>query len=734
MKMIRLRNRIRAALCATILALCCLMPSFPALSDTGGALTVGVPEDRHPVFYPDPKTGEIVGIGVDLMRIATEKAGYTLTFVPIREESLIQALDNREYDLLMPFGNAITSASGQQCIVSDSLNQTPFTLLTRNNTTTLPTLNRLRIGMLTSQAGIAETVRGQFPGVTIALFRDMHDSVMALRGGQVDALLNNSYVWSYVLQKPSYLDLSTQPSAMISMDFRAGAADTPAGQEIIRRLNGGIAAITDAQRQAIVLDYTTRRLYKYDLTDYLQQYGEVVLLALLLIIAIVVIVLQYQYSIRLKQEEKLRKLTDYDPLTGALNLNGFRKRVEELLREHPDIPYVLGYVNIRNFKYVNDSLGMDAGDELLSFWLSKSMEFLEEDEAVCRINGDHVAVLARAGGEERIIQHEKAVIDHVRNYFLSRGRETRLQICCGIYVLTPADYRQVDVDHMLDYARVAEKKVRETRRDGYAFYNQEQWEKGRRVTEVINHLPEALRYGDIHVWYQPQVNSETGEIIGAEALSRWEHKTLGQLGPSSFIEALEDSGMIYDLDRYVWNRVCQDLHRWNEQGFHRSVSVNVSRRDFREGRDIPRCFRDLIQTWHLTADQLRIEITESAFAENAAQLIRNVIRLQEYGFEVEMDDFGSGYSSLHMLKEVPVDRIKLDLNFLTESGDQAKGRVIISHMIQMVRSLGMRMIVEGVEAEEQARFLMTRGCTEMQGFWFHRPMPVKEFEKVCGNQ
>ena len=196
---------------------------------------------------------------------------------------------------------------------------------------------------------------------------------------------------------------------------------------------------------------------------------------------------------------------------------------------------------------------------------------------------------------------------------------------------------------------------------------------------------------------------------------------------------LEEAGLIFELDCYVWDRVCQDLQRWNRMGLRRSVSVNLSRCDIREGRDIPGHFRDLIQTYGLTPDQLRIEITETAYVENPALLIQTTVRLRELGFQVEMDDFGSGYSSLHMLKEVPVDRIKLDLYFLTETGDPEKGRVIINYMIQMGRSLGMSLIAEGVENVAQARFLQSVGCSEMQGFYFYKPMTVQDFEHLIEN-
>ena len=729
MRKTRRTNRIQAFLLAGIMILACFALPPAARAEAGNALTVGVPADRCPVFYRDADTGEVAGIGMDLMRYAAEKAGYTVTFRFVEEASLPEALDNPEYDLVMPFGSAIDSASGQKTVVSDNLIEVPFTLVTRSNSA-LPPLNELHVGMLGSLKGGAETVSERFPGIRIVLFGSMSECVKALRQKQVDALLHNSYVWSYVLQKPSYSDLTVQPSAMFSMDFRAGTPDTPEGREIIGRLNGGIASITDTRRQAIVLDYTTRRLYRYDLGDYLDQYGLVLLLLACLVAAGIMLAVEHQRAQRLKQEEKLREMIDHDALTGALSLTGFRKRVAELLQEHTDIPYILSYANIRNFKYINDSLGMEAGDELLKFWAKTSMDALSEEEAFCRIDGDHFAILSRADEEEHAVRHEKNVIDRVRSYFTDRGREVRVRVCGGIYVLTAEDYRRPNVDRMLDYARVAEKRVRETRKDGYEFYNPDQWEKGKRVAEVINHLPAALRDGDVHVWYQPQVDGQTGEIIGAEALCRWDHDKLGWLLPTEFVEVLEEAGMIRDLDCFIWDRVCRDLQRWNGQGKHRSVSVNVSRRDIQADQDLAGHFRGLAETYGLTPDQLRIEITETAFVKNPADLISTTKKLQEYGFKVEMDDFGSGHSSLHMLKEVPVDRIKLDIHFLTDSGDPEKGRIIVSHMIQMVRDLGMDLIAEGVETEEQAEFLRNRGCTGMQGFFFHKPMPVEEFEKT----
>ena len=453
-------------------------------------------------------------------------------------------------------------------------------------------------------------------------------------------------------------------------------------------------------------------------------------MGLLLAASLLVIAKQREDAVRKEHEEKLLHLMDHDPLTGLLNMNGFRKRAEELLLAHPDKPYFLSYNNIRDFKFINDSLGREAGNELLKFWAEKSLEYMSEDEVIARVDGDHFAVLRLIADDEKMREDEKNVFQPVQNFFIDQGRQHRVQICSGVYVLTPKDFREIDVDHMLDLARVAEKRVRSSRKGDMEFYNPEQWQNGKRLAEIINYLPAAIKAGDIQVWYQPQVNYEQGRIVGAEALCRWDHTKLGWLYPFDFISILEEAGLIFDLDSFVWETVCKDLHRWNEAGMKRCASVNVSRDDIREDRDLPEYFRNLVQKYDLTPDQLHIEITETAYVENPEILIHATERLRSMGFQVEMDDFGSGYSSLHMLKEVPVDRIKLDLHFLTESGDPEKSRTIVSCMVQMVHQLGMEMIAEGVETVEQADFIKDKGCSEMQGYYFHKPMPVHEFEKI----
>lgn len=716
-------------ICLSVL-LSITVPAYAETADNNeDTLIVGVPTDRCPIFYIDNETNEITGIGADLMFTAAQEAGYKVVFQQISEPSLKEALDSDKYDVLMPFGSAIDSASGKATIVSENLIQTPFTLVTEGKRE-LPPFGSLKVGMLQSQKGIAESINNIYPGMVIVTFETTDDCVKALRANEVDALLHNSFVWSYVLQKPAYSDLIVQPSTMFTMDFRVGTTNTPEGAAIISRLNTGIAQISDTRRQAVTLDYTSRRLYKYDFYDFIYSYWLIILFAFLLFLAIIIIAVEKTKVMKKRHNEDIQNLMTHDPLTGILSMDGFRKRVEELLRENPKIPYFLSYNNIRDFKFINDRFGRSEGDELLKFWAQISKESLKENEAIGRITADRFAVLRNIMSDEDMRSDEINVINPVRNYFIDRGMENPVNLCSGIYVLTPNDHKNIDVDHMLDMALIAEKRVRKNHDNSFAFYNPEQWEKGKRMADIIYSLPSAIESGDIQVYYQPQINYETKEIIGAEALSRWNHKKLGVISPSEFIPILEDTGLVFDLDKYVWETVCRDLSALNEKGIHIAFSINVSRLDIREDRDIPELFSNLIKKYKLSPDQLHIEITESAYVEDTEELINTTNKLREYGFKVEMDDFGSGYSSLNMLKEVNVDRIKLDLNFLTSSGNEKKSETILSCVIQMIRELEIELITEGVETAEQADFLQSKGANAMQGYYFYKPMPIADFEKL----
>ncbi len=242
-------------------------------------------------------------------------------------------------------------------------------------------------------------------------------------------------------------------------------------------------------------------------------------------------------------------------------------------------------------------------------------------------------------------------------------------------------------------------------------------------------LTEAITNGDIKIYIQPQYNSVSGEMVGAECLSRWKHKTEGLLNPGQFIPALEESGRIYELDRYVWETACSLISKWKKTGHIFSLSVNISRKDI-EQDDLPTVFSELVKKYDIEPDLLRLEITESVYMNEPQTLIALVNRLSKLGFHVEMDDFGSGFSSLNLLHDLYVDVLKLDMGFLKDTEENKRSGNIINAVVKMAHTLDMKVIAEGVETADQVEFLKNIGCLMAQGFLFSKPIPVEKFEKM----
>ena len=239
----------------------------------------------------------------------------------------------------------------------------------------------------------------------------------------------------------------------------------------------------------------------------------------------------------------------------------------------------------------------------------------------------------------------------------------------------------------------------------------------------------ALKNREFEVYFQPKHSLDDDRIIGAEALVRWNSPDKGMISPGAFIPIFEENGFIMKLDQYVWEETCRFIHEQMEAGVNiKPVSVNISRINI-YNPELVDIFSHLITKYNIPSEMLELEFTESAYVDNPQLMLQIMEQLHALGFKIEMDDFGAGYSSLNMLKDVPVDVLKIDLNFLSKTSHPDKAFTIMSSVIRMAKWLGINSIVEGVETEEQVEALAQMGCQHFQGYYFCRPMPVDQFEK-----
>lgn len=429
-------------------------------------------------------------------------------------------------------------------------------------------------------------------------------------------------------------------------------------------------------------------------------------------------------TINLRENASIVNAIQRDKLTGLLNRETFFDKVSAMLKEHEPGHYVMSCFDIDGFKVINDQYGAEEGDRLLKhIGHVARARFAELGGIAGRISADNFAALYPVTAlESDFIKHwhelEFAPADAHSNVSFSVGR----------YIVNDLS---LTASAIYDRANMAKQSVKGRYDVHIAYFSESMREKLLREQAIISEMDAALMHREFEVWLQPQFNHTTGALIGAEALVRWRHPDKGLITPAAYIPVFEQNGFIYELDKYVWQSTCAMLRRWLDEGQQPiPVSVNVSRYDiFRE--DFFEVLTGLVEHYELPIDLLRVEVTESAFARSTEQIIAMVKRLMSYGFTVEIDDFGSGYSSLNTLKDVPATVLKLDMRLLENTGDSRRGGNIVESVVRMAKWLGMSVIAEGVETLAQADYLKTIGCSYIQGFLYATPMPVSEFEELA---
>lgn len=413
-------------------------------------------------------------------------------------------------------------------------------------------------------------------------------------------------------------------------------------------------------------------------------------------------------------------LLTHDTLTGQLNADGMTRAIGQALRDDPDVPLVVGVCDICNFSLFNSLFGAERGNEALTNLADVLDEMCGPAGMVGRLRDDRFAFCmpASAYSDEALM----AALDKLSQH---RASPTyKLTTHAGVYAIEKAD---APVTYMLDCASVPLRSLRPTFDNAVGHFTSDMMEESIRRQEVLGSFESGIQDGRFHIFLQPQVDA-SGTVRGAEALVREVQEDGTTLPPAAFIDILEQSSLIAELDAYVWDLAAQQLQAWEHNGWtDLYISVNVSPRDFYY-IDVPETFVDLCDRYGISRANLHVEITETAFLGGDAARA-DVARLSGEGFCVEVDDFGTGYSSLSMLKDMPANVIKIDMAFLRETEHKARSRVILSSIMQMAKDLGMSVVTEGVEREDQMDSLSRMGCDMFQGFLFSKPIPVADFER-----
>lgn len=435
----------------------------------------------------------------------------------------------------------------------------------------------------------------------------------------------------------------------------------------------------------------------------------------------------YGYILKLNDiTEELNKASKelfdstHDALTGLLTRDAFYSETEKILKSDPKSQYYMICTNIKNFKLVNDLFSSEKGDEFLKEFAKKLKNTQYKTILTGRITGDRFAILINKTEVDEVDALQK--IKELEKVTVSLNY--KLHIFVGIYKITDINE---NVSSMFDKAALAIKNISENYSVNVAYYDNDMLSILKKNREVINAFNDALNNNHFKMYLQPQVRCSDEKVVGAEALVRWETEKGVIHSPASFIKILEDNGLIHELDQFIWKKAVQLLQKWQLLGIDHHISVNVSTRDFYL---IPlyETFTSLVTKYGIPPQKLKLEITETALVHDLKRHKKIITDLQKFGFTIEMDDFGSGYSSLTILKNISINILKIDMMFLSKTKHKERSKKILESVIKMAQKLGIKIIVEGVEDKEQAEFLKNLNCDFFQGYLYSKPITVANFE------
>ncbi len=422
-----------------------------------------------------------------------------------------------------------------------------------------------------------------------------------------------------------------------------------------------------------------------------------------------------------------------DILTGLDQYEVFLQKLEKELEQIGDDRIIIVYTDIKHFKYINDTYGYKVGDALLQDFVEEFMG--KTDIIICasRVYSDNFVVANRVPPDYYSNEEFRDLIHKLNQEreakFRGKYLNSRLQFCTGISVIDK-NSRSQDAETAVSNANLARKVAKEMEHDSCVLFDQSMMEGIRREVEITSSIPKALAQKEFQVYFQPKIDTETLELIGAEALVRWQKPDGSFVYPDEFIPLIERSGQVIDVDYYVYREVFQFLARRIKEGKKVvPISLNVSRVHLQK-MHILQYVKELLEEFPIPCSMVEFELTESIYLDNTEQALELIKGLHKMGIKVSMDDFGSGYSSLNLLSKLPIDIIKLDKVFLKEGEMQENDRIIISCVVDMAKKLRITSLCEGVETQEQSDYLKEVGCQMQQGFYFSRPIPQEVFENL----
>ena len=643
------------------------------------------------------------------------------------EQGCLNALQNGEIDVAANIHISPVDAEIMELLSTESLMEAElFAVVRPGNTKDIFRDEGVKVAILSGSTNYEVFVKDNYPGWEIFFKPTIDECYRAVYRGDVDCAFVNSYRITQVDRLRRRYNLSLLATGQ-SIDF---AFAINKGNPELYSIMNKLVILTDSSETETELSRHAGSTDKVTFEDYLQDNAAsfLAVTAAILFIMLLLTVAKVRSDKKALDRQKLIDATELDPLTKLYTRNYFFEYANRMHQEKSDYELDAIAVNIEQFHVVNAIYGWDFGDKVLLSLGDEIKAYVGENDGIaCRSTADRFYIYCLHTDDY------KGIYERLQSAVDVFSDNVSIRIRMGVMPYQ-ADLGPVE---LFDRARTASSMVRGGHHDRMMVFNEEMRKREILEQKLTNDLKNALEQREFVVFYQPKYNVQADPPIlqSAEALVRWKHHDLGMIPPGTFIDLFERNGQIGQIDKYVWNEAARQIGEWKEKyGISIPVSVNLSRMDIFEP-ELIKNIDEIIERNGITRAALHLEVTESAYTDDAEQIIGVVGDLRSRGHIIEMDDFGTGYSSLNMLSSMPVDILKLDKSFIDkiEKAEDRKEKDIrmIELILNIAKSLKLMVVAEGVENGDQLEFLKEHGCEMVQGYYFSKPVPAEDFEKLA---
>lgn len=678
-------------------------------------LRVLVPTDNYPMAYYDAEAKDYRGLYVEILKQVAHNTGLKIKYIPDDQPDMtLNSIEMGRSDIIL----TVSDSTEGLVKATEPYTSMAYLPIARKDSVIFED-SSLNVGILNGDKWIANYLNNTHPQWTVTEYPSINALLRAVEHKKLSIALLSTPDMQTKTSLIAHPRLSIVNDFSIDIPVSLGVSALTCHYSVVNLLNKTIASVAVPQSELENKVYTLSHIYVPNFWEML--YANKLWLFLALFVFAVIIA-----ALKLR-EIYFRRIAQTDPLTSIPNKRCFYETVQKTIDKNPSVPYLLCTVDARNFKLVNDRFGRLIGDQTLCLIAREIKGLFGDNSIYARAQGDSFLIFTEdtAEGRERInsISELSIYIHNSSNY--------HILLKAGVCPIEHFD-AEIGLDNYIDRAVVAKNHSPVRNAHTVTYFTKDMENELNLQNSIEIEMDKALENGEFIVYYQPKYELQTDDIIGAEALVRWK-KGDKVIPPNLFIPLFEKNGFIVELDFYIYEQVMKMIKsRIRDKKNIVPISMNVSRCHLSDINFVER-LEALVGKYQIPKQYIEMEITESIFNEADSSALSLIRKLKEHGFTISMDDFGSGYSSLNLLREVPIDTLKIDKAFIDNAHDSPRGRVIVEAIISMASKINIKTICEGVETCMQRDFLKQAGCNMVQGFLYSKPLPFTDFEKLLNS-